>query len=577
MTLNWLQSYPPQVSPNIDYQNETLQNLFYDAVRQFPNQPAYRFLGTQLTYQEFARLAEQFASFCQSSLKLQKGDRIAVMLPNTLQYPICIFGALLAGLTIVNLNPLDKAPSLKNELTDSNAKLIVVLENFVSELELIIAETQVQQVVITSIGFAQPWWKCKLINFYLRHIKKIVPRWHLPGSMRFSKALQQGASVPFKRVLVTPDDLAFLQYTSGTTGVPKGVMLSHKNLMCNVLQCLSWVRDKVQDGKEVVLTALPLYHVFSLTVNALVFMKLGGESVLILDPRNLPQLISTMRSTKFTCITGVNTLFKVLLEQRKFHKLDFSKLKLTIGGGMAVQKDVALTWEQVTHCLLLQGYGLTEASPVVTITPTNLTEFNGSIGLPVPSTLVAIRTPEGRDLPIGEVGELCIKGPQVMQGYWHKLEATEAVLSKDGWLRTGDAAYMDAEGFIYIVDRLKDMIIVSGFNVYPAEVENMLKTLPQVDEVAVIGIPNSLHGEVVKAFIVKAKNSQLTTVEVKDFCRRNLTAYKCPHEIVFIDSLPKNAMGKVLKKELKRLSPPQSLKVNSSVIPPKTNKRLRKA
>ena len=547
----WLQTYSAGVPAAIDYQEETLASLFWEASKSFSDQAAYTFMGKTLSYAEFSGYAKQFANFCHQVLKLKKGDRIALMLPNVLQYPICIFGAVLAGLTIINLNPLDKAPSLKHELIDSGALVIVVLENFVTELDRIMAETKIQQVVITSIGFLQPWWKCKLINFYQRRIKKAIPTWNLPGSLRFSKALQQGAQYQFEAVPILPTDLAFIQYTSGTTGTAKGVMLTHKNLMSNVLQCSAWIHKDLKVGEEIIITALPLYHVFSLLVNALVFVKLGGENVLIADPRNLPALINTMRTSKFTCFSGVNTLFNALLQQDEFHKLDFQNLKLSIGGGMAIQKTIADAWQKVTHCVLTEGYGLTEASPVVAINPIGRKSFNGSIGLPVPSTDVAIRTPDGKDLPLGAVGELCVKGPQVMLGYWHNDMETKAVLSPDGWLKTADAAYMDKEGFIYIVDRLKDMIIVSGFNVYPAEIEQLLQTLPAVDEVAVVGIPNEIHGEIVKAFIVKVKDQALSEKEVRQFCKQNLTSYKCPHVIEFIARLPKNNLGKVLKKELR--------------------------
>lgn len=546
----WLKSYPSSVPNQINYQNETLQDLFEDTCSKFPTRPAYTFMGHTLTYQTFRRHAEHFANFCRIHLKLQKGDRMGIMLPNLLQYPIAVFGAILAGVVLVNLNPLDKGPSLKRELANSGAKALVVLENFVSELLPIVKDTELEHVIVASSGDLQPWPKGFAINFYLRHIEKKVPKFHFPDQIRFMDALKIGAKYPFEKVLVAPEDMAFLQFTGGTTGVPKGAILSHKSLMCNVMQCCSWIREDLVEGQEVIITALPLYHIFSLTVNNFVFMNLGGESVLIPDPRDLPHFIKVLKSSGFTCLNGVNTLFNALLHQEEFLKLDFSRLKVTIAGGMSVQQAVADEWQKVTHCVLTQGYGLTEASPVVCINPVKAKKFIGSVGLPIPSTEVSIRDKDGNEVKLGETGELCVKGPQVMEGYWHNEAETKNVLDAEGWLKTGDAAYMDKQGFVFIVDRLKDMLIVSGFKVFPNEVEDLLKTLPGVNEVAVIGVPNELHGQVVKAVIVKEKNSTLTKDEVIKFCHDRLVAYKVPHEVEFVESLPKSAVGKILKKDI---------------------------
>lgn len=546
----WLKSYPSSVPNYIDYEGETLHTLFFTACTKFADRPAYAFMDQTLTYGEFKIHAEHFANFCTHDLKLSKGERVAIMLPNMLQYPIAVFGALLAGLVVVNLNPLDKSPSLQRELADSGAKALIVLDHFVTELTSIIDQTSLQHVIIARAGDLQSWPKGLLINLYLRYVKKAIPRAPFPKKTSFMNALARGAQHSFSPVAVSPYDLAFIQYTGGTTGIPKGAMLTHKNMMCNVMQCCSWIREDLIEGKETIITALPLYHIFSLMVNNFVFMKLGGKSVLIADPRDMTHFIKVLKHSDFTCINGVNTLFNALLHQADFCKLDFSHLKITIAGGMAIQQKVADEWQEVTGCVISQGYGLTEASPVVCINPVNAKKFIGSVGLPVPSTEVAICDSEGHELPIGTTGELCVHGPQVMQGYWHNDTETQKVLKLDGWLRTGDAAYIDKQGFVFIVDRLKDMLIVSGFKVFPTEVEDLLKTLPGVNEVAVIGTPNELHGEVVKAIIVREPHASLTKEDVIKFCHDRLVAYKVPHEIEFVDSLPKSNVGKILKKDL---------------------------
>ena len=534
----------------MNYKNRTLQDLIVNSQNKFSAKKAFSCMGASLTYSELYADSLDFARYCQSELKLVKGDRLAVMLPNILQYPIVVFGALLAGLTLVNINPLDKAPSIGHELRDAEVRAIVVLENFAHELALALPETQIEMVIVTSIGALLPAIKHFFVDQYLRHIAHQVPEYHFAHSIGFQEVLHLGRKAPFKAVPVAPEDLAFIQYTGGTTGIAKGVMLSHSNLVSNLAQVRDWVSDALREGEEIIITALPLYHIFSLLVNCFLFVDLGGENVLIPNPRDISDLAKVMKKSHYTCFSGVNTLFNALLHHAPFREMDHSKVKLTIGGGMAVQKAVADEWQKVTGHVLIQGYGLTETSPVVTITPFNAPAFTGSIGLPILDTEVAIKDPEGRDLPVNMIGELCVRGPQVMQGYYHRPEETANAL-RDGWLHTADAAYMDEAGFCYLVDRLKDMIIVSGFNVYPAEVENMLKTMPEINEVAVIGIPDIEHGEVVKAFVVKEKNVELTAKQIIDFAHQFLAGYKCPHEVEFVESLPKSAVGKILKKDLR--------------------------
>lgn len=550
MNAPWLAFYPKNVPTEIEVDELTLQDILLRSEQKFGNLSGFACMGQELSFAEVFAKAKAFANYCREELKLKKGDRLALMMPNILQYPICLFGGLLAGLTIVNLNPLDKADSIGTELKDSQAKAIVVLENFVTELEKVVEETSIEKVIITSVGSMQPLWKCILINGYLRYIQKAVPTWHLQGSIRFHAAIKLGEQYDFKLEKVAPEDMAFFQYTGGTTGVPKGVMLSHRNLVANLLQVHAWTKEQLKEGVEVVLTALPLYHIFSLVINCFLFTYLGGKNVLIPNPRDIPHFVTEMKKSKFTCFCGVNTLFNALLHNDKFRTMDHSHMKVVIGGGMAVQKAVADEWQKVTGTVLIQGYGLTETSPVVTINPLDSKEFTGSIGLPIPSTIVSIRDADNNELPVGKVGNLCVKGPQVMQGYFHREKETAEVML-GGWLHTGDGAYMDEKGYIYIVDRLKDMIIVSGFNVYPTEVENLIKTMPGVNEVAVVGIPNFDHGEVVKAFIVKEPGSNLTAESVMKFCHDKLAGYKCPHEVEFRDSLPKSAVGKILKKDLR--------------------------
>lgn len=545
----WLEHYPAGVPAQIEKTDLSLQNLIQEAAHTFPHHPAFSCMGKTLSFQEIFEHAQHFSNYCRAVLALKKGDCLAIMLPNILQYPIALLGGLLAGLVIVNLNPLDKAESLAHELSDSGAKAVIVLENFVSELEKVLPQTALKKVIITSMGDLQPLWKRFGIHVYFHYLKKSIPSCNLSQAVSFSEVLKKGAHHDFILCPVEPHDLAFIQYTGGTTGIAKGVMLSHSNMMSNILQVQAWVKNVLSEGQEIIVTALPLYHIFSLLVNCFLFIKMGGHNLLIPDPRNIPALVKDLKQSHFTCLSGVNTLFNALLHSPAFCAMNHAGMKLSIGGGMAIQQAVAEAWQAKTGKVLIQGYGLTEASPVVAINPLESTSFTGSIGLPISSTEVSIQDKNGNILPAGVTGELCIKGPQVMQGYYHNPSETQKAL-KQGWLHTADAAYMNEKGFLFIVDRLKDMVIVSGFNVYPAEVENMIKKMPGVNEVAVIGIPDALHGEVVKAFIVKEKKSRITAQKVIDFCHERLAAYKTPHQVEFIEALPKSAVGKILKKDL---------------------------
>ena len=548
----WLENYPAGVPEQIDVgQYASVPAVLEEAFTRFRDRPAFSSFGRQLSYGQIDEMSRQFAGYLTGVLKLGKGDRIAIMMPNVLQYPIALFGALRAGLVVVNTNPMYTARELKHQLDDAGAKAIVVLDNFAGTLQHVVAETQVQHVITTGIGDLLGFPKGALINFVLKHVKKMVPAFDLPQAVRFRDALARGAAHPLQPVTLTHDDIAFLQYTGGTTGVAKGAMLTHGNMVANMLQAAAWIgTDLVKPGEEVIITALPLYHIFSLTANGLVFMRLGGLNWLITNPRDMPGFVRELRKSGFTALTGVNTLFNGLLNTPGFSELDFSKLHLTLGGGMAVQRAVAERWKKITGCTLAEAYGLTETSPAVCINPLDLKEYNGSIGLPVPSTDVAIWSEDGTPLPVGEVGELMVHGPQVMKGYWNRPDETAKVLGADGWLHTGDIAKMDGNGYFYIVDRKKDMILVSGFNVYPNEVEDAVMAHPGVLEVAAVGVPDEHSGEVVKLFVVR-KDPNLTEEALKQFCRENLTGYKRPKLIEFRDSLPKSNVGKILRRELR--------------------------
>ncbi len=546
----WLAHYPAGVPEQIDVnQYASVPAVLDEAFERFRDNPAFANFGRKLSYGQVDEMSRQFAGYLTGVLKLNKGDRIALMMPNLLQYPIALFGALRAGLIVVNTNPLYTARELKHQLEDAGAKAIVVLDNFASTLQQVLAETPVQHVITTGIGDLLGA-KGILVNFAVKHVKKMVPAFDLPQAVTFRDALQAGAAHPMPSVTLSHDDIAFLQYTGGTTGVAKGAMLTHGNMVANMLQAGAWIGKNTTVGKEVIITALPLYHIFSLTANGLVFTRLGGLNWLITNPRDMPGFVKELKQSGFTALTGVNTLFNGLLNTPGFAELDFSRLHLSLGGGMAVQRAVAERWKKVTGCTLAEAYGLTETSPAVCINPLDLTQYNGSIGLPLPSTVVAIWSEEGKPLPTGEVGELMVYGPQVMKGYWQRPDETAKVLGADEWLHTGDIARMDENGYFYIVDRKKDMILVSGFNVYPNEVEDAVMEHPGVLEVAAVGMTDEHSGEVVKLFVVR-KDPNLTEADLREFCRDKLTGYKRPKLIEFRDELPKSNVGKILRRELR--------------------------
>ncbi|WP_153011404.1 MULTISPECIES: long-chain-fatty-acid--CoA ligase FadD [Pantoea] len=546
----WLKRYPADVPAEINADRYTsLVELFEHAALQYADKTAFVNMGQPMTYRQLDKQSRDFAAWLQQGLGLKQGDRVALMMPNLLQYPVALFGVLRAGMVVVNVNPLYTPRELKHQLNDSGASAIVIVSNFAHTLEKVVAETPIKHVMLTRMGDQLAPVKATLVNFVVKYVKKLVPKYHLPGAVPFRHALQQGAQMRYQRPTVTNNDLAFLQYTGGTTGVAKGAMLTHGNMQANLEQTKATYGKLLRAGKENVVTALPLYHIFALTVNGLLFLDLGGTNLLITNPRDIPGFVKELSKFPFTAITGVNTLFNALLNDDNFNKLDFSTLRLSAGGGMAVQKAVAERWEKLTGHYLLEGYGLTECSPLVSVNPYDITCHTGSIGLPVPSTDVRIVDDEDNDVAPGEPGELCIRGPQVMVGYWQRPDATEEVL-KNGWLHTGDVVTVDSEGFIRIVDRKKDMILVSGFNVYPNEIEDVLMQHPKVREAAAIGVPSDLSGEAVKVCIVK-KDPSLSKEEVLDHCRRQLTGYKVPKIIEFRDELPKTNVGKILRRELR--------------------------
>jgi len=547
----WLEkSYPPGVPFDIDPDKyASLVDMFNKYTQVYSERTAFINMGAEISYTELAEQSQAFAAYLQQELGLVKGDKFAIMIPNTLQYPIALFGALIAGLTVVNVNPLYTARELEHQLKDSGAKAIVIIENFAHTLESIINKTPIEHVVLTSLGDRLGLVKGTLVNTVVKYVKKMVPAFNLPKTVRFNAVLAKGKNMTFSPVVLKGEDLAFLQYTGGTTGVSKGAMLSHRNMVANLEQAKAAIKPLLEEGNELVVTALPLYHIFALTANCLTFITLGGTNLLITNPRDMPAFIKELAKYPFTAITGVNTLFNGLLNTVGFKDLDFSHLRMAMGGGMAVQRPVAERWQQVTSIELLEGYGLTECSPLVTLSPYNQEVYNGSIGLPASSTDIRIVKDDGTDAQIGEAGEMWVKGPQVMVGYYNRQEATDEIL-KDGWLATGDVATMDEGGFFKIVDRKKDMIIVSGFNVFPNEIEEVVMMHEGVLEVAAIGVPNDFSGELVKIFVVK-KDESLDEKSLIDHCRKNLTNYKVPKLIQFRDELPKTNVGKILRRELR--------------------------
>lgn len=547
----WLSQYQAGVPAEINADAySSLVAVFLESCTKFKNKPALQNFGAQLTYAKWEETSRYFAAFLQQRLQLQKGERVAFMMPNILQYPVALFGVLRAGLVGMNVNPLYTVDELVYQLNDSETETVVVLENFAHVVAAAMPKTKLKHVIVTRIGDFLFWPKGLFFNFILKYIKKSIPVWHIPGAISFKNALREGAQSMLQSVDLSGQDLAFLQYTGGTTGVVKGAMLTHRNMVANLAQAHAWVQPALKEGEEIIITALPLYHVFSLLANCLLFMTEGALNVLITNPKDIPGFVKEMAKIKFTAITGVNTLFNALLHHPQFAKLDFSHFRVALSGGMPLQEVVAVKWKQVTGVPLLEAYGLTETSPAVTISPLYQQEYTSSSGLPVPSTDISIRDDADHELGIDAVGELCVKGPQVMRGYWRKPEETQQVLSADGWLRTGDMARVDKLGFVYLVDRKKDMIIVSGFKVYPNEVEQVIAAHPGVLEVGVVGVLSRSSGERVKAFIVK-KEPTLTAKEIIDYCHQHLTSFKVPKEIEFCESLPKTNVGKILRRELR--------------------------
>ncbi|EOC0263169.1 long-chain-fatty-acid--CoA ligase FadD [Cronobacter dublinensis] len=546
----WLNRYPADVPAQINPDRyHSLVDLFEQSCTRFADQPAFTNMGEVMTFRKLEERSRAFAAWLQQGLGLQKGDRVALMMPNLLQYPVALFGILRAGMIVVNVNPLYTPRELEHQLNDSGASAIVIVSNFAHTLEKVVDKTQVKHVILTRMGDQLSTAKGTLVNFVVKYVKRLVPKYHLPDAISFRRALHNGYRMQYIKPEVTPDDLAFLQYTGGTTGVAKGAMLTHRNMLANLEQVLGTYGPLLHRGKELVVTALPLYHIFALTMNCLLFIELGGQNVLITNPRDIPGLVKELGKYPFTAMTGVNTLFNALLNNKDFHKLDFSSLHLSAGGGMPVHQAVAERWEKLTGQFLLEGYGLTECSPLVSVNPHDIDYHSGSIGLPVPSTEVKLIDDDGNEVAPGEPGELCIKGPQVMLGYWQRPDATDEIL-QDGWLRSGDVAVMDEEGFLRIVDRKKDMILVSGFNVYPNEIEDVVMQHSGVQEVAAVGIPSEASGELVKIFVVK-KEASLTEEALITFCRRHLTGYKVPKQVEFRTELPKSNVGKILRRELR--------------------------
>ncbi|RDE51232.1 MAG: long-chain-fatty-acid--CoA ligase FadD [Candidatus Accumulibacter meliphilus] len=547
----WLKSYQQGVPAEIELNEfQSLGELFERSVAQYRDRVAYINMGVELKYGELDKLSRDFAAYLQSVLKLPQGARVALMMPNVLQYPICIFGALRAGYVVVNVNPLYTPRELEHQLKDSGTEAIVILENFAVTLEQVVARTPVKHVVVARLGDMLGFPKAAIVNFVVKYVKKMVPAWNLPQAVNFRAALAEGAAAELQSVSVVQGDLAFLQYTGGTTGVSKGAMLTHRNILANLAQAHAWIKPALGKEQHLVVTALPLYHIFALTANCFTFFKVGASNLLITNPRDIPAFVAELAKYPFTVLTGVNTLFNAMLNSDAFHALDFSKLKVTLGGGMAVQKAVAEKWKVVTGKPLIEAYGLTETSPAATINPLDIPAYNGSIGLPISSTEVVIRNDAGADVPLGERGELCVRGPQVMKGYYNRPEETAKVIMADGFLLTGDIAVMDENGFVRIVDRKKDMILVSGFNVYPNEVEDVVALHPGVLEVAAVGVPHEKSGEAVKIFVVK-KDPALTPELLIAHCREHLTGYKVPGQIEFRSELPKTNVGKILRRELR--------------------------
>ena len=545
----WLEHYDSSVSPEIDPDHfSSLLEIFEQSVEKFADRTAFINMGQEISFRELDKQSKQFAAYLQNS-GLQKDDAVAIMMPNALQYPVAMFGVLRAGMAVVNVNPLYTARELKHQLNDSGAKAIVIMENFACTLAEVVAETGVNKILMTRLGDMLPVPKKWIVNFVVKHVKKMIPDYQLANCESFVDAVSAGQGMQYSRPVVSGDDIAYLQYTGGTTGVSKGAMLTHRNMVANLEQVSGILATVLEPDKDIVVTALPLYHIFALQGSCLTFVKFGCPNLLITNPRDMPAFVKELSKYPFTVLPGVNTLFNGLLNTPGFQELDFSKFKFGLGGGMAVQRPVAEKWEQVTGKVLLEGYGLTECSPVVTVNPPTIDAYRGSIGIPLPSTEIKLCDDDGNEVPLGEAGEMYVRGPQVMKGYLNRPEATSEILN-DGWLATGDIAKCDEDGFFYIVDRKKDMILVSGFNVFPNEVEEVAAMHDDVLEVAAIGVPNEASGEVVKLFAVR-KSDSLTEAELIEHCRQHLTGYKVPKMVEFREELPKTNVGKILRKELR--------------------------
>jgi long-chain acyl-CoA synthetase len=546
----WLKSYSPGVPAEIDANKfSSIRDIFVKSVTQFAQLPAFTNMDRTISYAELDRLSRDFGAWLQNSAGLKPGARVAIMSPNLLQYPVVLFGVLRAGFVVVNCNPLYTPRELEHQLKDSGAEAIVILENFAKTLEAVLANTNVKTIVTTQVGDLLGFPKRLITNFVVKKVKKLVPPWKLPGAVSLRDALAAGRGQKLVEPPLTHDDIAFLQYTGGTTGVSKGAMLTHGNIVANLQQTAAWWGSGLRDGEEVIITALPLYHIFALTANCLSFMNHGARNILITNPRDLPNFVGELAKYPFTCITGVNTLFNALLNTPGFAQLDFSSMRMSLGGGMAVQRAVAERWKKVTGKPLVEAYGLTETSPGACVNPLG-SDYNGYAGLPLPSTVITIRDDDARILPLGETGEICIAGPQVMKGYWNRPDETAKVMTPDGAFRTGDIGFMTPEGYVKIVDRKKDMILVSGFNVYPNEVEDVIVMLPGVLEVCAVASPDEHSGEIVRVAVVR-KDPALTKEQVIEHCRKHLTGYKVPRIVEFWKELPKTNVGKVLRREVK--------------------------
>ncbi|MDP5253869.1 MULTISPECIES: long-chain-fatty-acid--CoA ligase FadD [unclassified Vibrio] len=547
----WLTRYPDDVPELINPdQYESLVDMFEQSVRNYSDQAAFVNMGTVMTFRKLEERSRAFAAYLQNELKLKKGARVALMMPNLLQYPVALFGVLRAGLIAVNVNPLYTPRELEHQLNDADATTIVIVSNFANTLEKVVHNTPVKHVVITSLGQMLPRAKGTLVDFVVKYVKGMVPKYELPGAISMRKAVKKGRRLQYVKPYISSEDIAFLQYTGGTTGVAKGAVLTHRNMIANVLQAKGAYGPVLTPCRELVVTALPLYHVFALTVNCLLFIEMGAQNLLITNPRDIDGFVKELAKYPFSAITGVNTLFNALVNNEDFRELDFQHLHLSVGGGMAVQRSVAERWKKITGIHLLEGYGLTECAPLVAGNPYDLSDYSGAIGLPVPSTEIRIVNDQGEPQPLDAVGELQVRGPQVMQGYWQRPEATKEVLNSEGWLSTGDIVQFGEDGLLHIVDRKKDMILVSGFNVYPNEIEDVVALSPKVLEVAAIGEPHSSSGEVVKIYVVKSDDT-LSKEEIIEHCRQYLTGYKIPKRVEFRDELPKSNVGKILRRVLR--------------------------